>query len=168
MTRFGLGNKAASETKPPQSFAVVLVPLHEETAETYGEIQLTPKDLPFYFGRRRHHNEDYRSRPRGGAIEVDDSKPIQVSRDHCMIDHRDGIVIVVDRGSTLGTIVNRTLLSRKRARFEEALAEGTHRLVLGNRRSRHQFDVIVTYTEAEPPGEGAEIKGKGEGEDPGD
>lgn len=158
MPRIGMGNRSASETKSPQSFAVVLVPLHEETAETYGEIQLTPKDLPFYFGRRRHHNEDYRSRPRGGAIEVDDSKPIQVSRDHCMIDHRDGVVVIVDRGSTLGTIVNRTLLSRKRARFEESLDEGTHRLVLGNRRSRHQFDVTVTYLESDQAGDEAEAE----------
>ncbi len=133
-------------------FVVTLTPLHRETAEVTGVLELGPSQLPFFFGRRRHHNEGASRQPRGEGILIDDTKPIQVSRDHCALDVRDGKVIVVDRGSTLGTIIDKVKLGRKVAVFEFPLEEGKHRLVLGNVRSRHRFDLEVSYAKGEKKG----------------
>ncbi len=126
------------------ALTVILIPLHPETASIHGELTLTGESFPFVFGRRtRHGDRGFRPAPEHG-LQIDDKKPIQVSRDHCAIELRDGRLYLVDRGSTLGTRVGRVQLGRKAARFEAPLPEGTHEVVLGNRRSPHRFRITVS------------------------
>lgn len=123
---------------------VILVPLHPETASIHGELTLTEESFPFVFGRRtRHGDRGFRPPPEHG-LQIDDKKPIQVSRDHCAMELRDGRLFLVDRGSTLGTRVGRVQLGRKAAKFEAPLPEGVHEVVLGNRRSPHRFRITVS------------------------
>ncbi|MCB1232994.1 MAG: FHA domain-containing protein [Verrucomicrobiae bacterium] len=136
---------AEGDDSSSSEFIVTVVPLHRDTAEVVGKLDLGPRDLPFFFGRRRHHNENFKSQPRGEGLLIDDTKPIQVSRDHCALDFRDGELLLVDRGSTLGTVVDKSVLGRKVAVFEKPLTEGKHLLILGNRRSRHRFELTVKF-----------------------
>lgn len=136
----------SEKTSPPTSPGVLVVtlePLHPEAAEIHGTLTLSEKTLPFHFGRRCLHGDGgFRPPPENGLL-IDDRKPIQVSRDHCALELRGGRLILVDRGSTLGTWLDKIQLGRKAARFESEVSEGTHELVLGNRRSPHRFRITV-------------------------
>ena len=73
-------------------------------------------------------------------------QPYHVSRKHCVIeagDNGDGLVLR-DVGSTLGTLVDGVLLSRRRAVFTAPLGVGEHVIRLGGPRSPHCFRVVVS------------------------
>jgi pSer/pThr/pTyr-binding forkhead associated (FHA) protein len=73
-----------------------------------------------------------------------DEKPYQVSRTHCAIELGPrGNVVVSDRGSNLGMLVNDTPVGGRAAARTAVLHPGQNVLVLGTRMSPYQFRVTV-------------------------
>ena len=76
-------------------------------------------------------------------LSVSDSPPYQVSRNHCEIDYGDQGLIVRDRGSTLGTVVNNTAIGADADAFFCPLHEGENLLLLGTESSPYRYLVTV-------------------------
>jgi hypothetical protein len=73
-----------------------------------------------------------------------DTNPFNVSRNHLAIElNMDGDVIVIDRGSHLGTLVNDELLGRSSPSRRAPLNRGNNTLVVGSRDSPYKFRVVV-------------------------
>ncbi len=65
---------------------------------------VTINKFPFKIGRRSYHTSDVLS---SNDLYLEDDPPYNVSRNHFLINLVNNNVYVTDRGSTLGTIVNR-------------------------------------------------------------
>ena len=120
-----------------------LRPVKPETAMQINLVELRESDFPFFLGRQESRAEAVCGQLGGQELKVVDGKPFQVSRNHCSLELRDEGVVVNDRGSTLGTIVDHRSIGRRSGRFMALLRPGDHELVLGNARSEHRFIVTV-------------------------
>lgn len=76
-------------------------------------------------------------------LSISDSRPHQVSRNHCEIDQGEEGLIVRDRGSTLGTTVNNVELGGHADTLSLPLHEGENLILLGNVQSPYRFVVTV-------------------------
>ncbi|MDA2916657.1 response regulator [Nitrospinae bacterium AH_259_B05_G02_I21] len=74
---------------------------------------------------------------------IEDDRPYVVSRNHCAIVYSGKAVSVLDRGSTMGTIVNEENLSRKTKRASSKLTPGVHTLLLGPPSSPYRFSLFI-------------------------
>ncbi|ADE55655.1 cyclic nucleotide-binding domain-containing protein [Coraliomargarita akajimensis] len=72
---------------------------------------------------------------------VDDGKPYNVSRGHCCIEQRGNQVVVRDRFSARGTILNGVKLGKDGDSFIGALNPGENELILGSAKSGVKFIV---------------------------
>ncbi|MBX9622388.1 MAG: FHA domain-containing protein, partial [Gemmataceae bacterium] len=126
----------------PAGWSVVLTPLTPRAARTVPAEGVRLTRLPFRIGRA------------AGAGETDgldlndlwlvDDQPFNVSRNHCEVDlTRDGLV-VRDRGSQLGCVVNGRPIGGKVWDRFAPLAAGENTLTLGPARSGYQFRLTVT------------------------
>jgi hypothetical protein len=75
-----------------------------------------------------------------------DQKPYHVSRNHCeiVVDGED--LLVRDRGSHLGCLVNEKPIGGRAASGSARLDPGENVLVVGSRMSKYQFRVVVSPT----------------------
>jgi pSer/pThr/pTyr-binding forkhead associated (FHA) protein len=98
------------------------------------------RTFPFRIGRKT-------SRATADALSLNDlylpdGEPFQVSRNHCAIDLApDGSYLVLDRGSTLGTVVNGERIGSTVRVFEAPLSAAQNTLVLGNSESPFRFQL---------------------------
>jgi CRP/FNR family transcriptional regulator, cyclic AMP receptor protein len=82
-----------------------------------------------------------------------DSFPFNVSRNHLMIEmNAEGEVMVADRGSHLGTLVNDQLLGRTSPVRHLLLERGSNVVIVGSRESPYQFRVVVEGADRSEPG----------------
>jgi pSer/pThr/pTyr-binding forkhead associated (FHA) protein len=78
---------------------------------------------------------------------IQDSKPFNVSRTHAAIESMgDGSLVVVDRGSHLGTIINGQRIRGNSSPRQVKLLPGQNTLILGSRNSPFQFCLTVGET----------------------
>lgn len=77
-------------------------------------------------------------------LELFDTQPYSVSRNHFLIDRSGKGVIVRDRGSYLGTVVNGEKIGGKRNKGEVELRLGSNTVVAGDSSSSFQFKVTVS------------------------
>jgi hypothetical protein len=77
-----------------------------------------------------------------------DKHPFNVSRNHLAIELSvDGEVMVADRGSHLGTLVNDEVLGRNSHVRHLPMRSGSNVLIVGSRESPYQFRVVVEGAE---------------------
>ncbi len=76
-------------------------------------------------------------------LQLSDTKPFNVSRDHFTIDRVPEGVQVRDRGSYVGTIVNRVQIGGHHHVASVPLAVGENEVVAGSPRSPFRFRVVV-------------------------
>ncbi len=127
-------------------FTMHLRSLYDETASPAPPIDLEIDKLPFLIGRDC-----------GGAespftfndLNLPDKMPFQISRHHCAIEQRGRQILVRDRGSTVGTLVNGQPVGVRYQVVESPLVVGSNELVLGEAMSPHRF--ALTVRAAEPP-----------------
>lgn len=76
-------------------------------------------------------------------LSIPDSQPYHVSRNHCEIDYGEQGLLVRDRGSRLGSIVNNEVVGGPDDTLSVPLQEGENHLVLGSDESPFRFVVTV-------------------------
>lgn len=76
-------------------------------------------------------------------LELDDQQPYTVSRNHFLIDRSDLGVLVRDRGSYLGTVVNGEKIGGRRHNGEVILTPGENVVIAGKPNSTFRFRVHV-------------------------
>jgi hypothetical protein len=121
---------------------VTLHPLTRKAAETLPDDGLAVPQFPFRVGRASEADE-------GEAMDLNDlwlldAKPFNVSRNHLAIDFWSGSQLVVkDRGSLLGTIVNEVRIGGRSHHRTAPLVEGDNVVIVGDPTSPYQFRVEV-------------------------
>ena len=97
--------------------------------------------LPFRIGRRQAgEGADILS---ANDLALRDQYPYQISRNHCAIERIGSELVVRDRGSTLGTILNGQSIGTESEHMVLPLRLGPNQLVLGGEESTFQFTVQV-------------------------
>lgn len=126
----------------PDGWSVVLTPATRRAAESAPAEGLRLTRMPFRLGRAAEARES------GGLdlndLWVNDAPPFMVSRNHCEVDFTRGGLVVRDRGSHLGCVVNgRPIGGRSRDRFAPLVA-GANDLTLGPAGSAFRYTLTVT------------------------
>lgn len=133
----------AVESREGRVFDVVLFGLTPPAAAVFLPAQtLLLARLPFRVGRLPVAGE---AQPlEVNDLQLPDTKPFHVSRSHFAIERVPDGVQVRDRGSYLGTIVNRVQIGGHRQVGITPLAVGENEVVAGGPSSPFRFRVVVT------------------------
>ncbi len=145
------------EPQRPRCSPLTIRPLTVRAARSMSDKVLSVARFPFRIGRAVE-GPDGREADRND-LSIQDSKPFNVSRNHAAIDSmEDGSLVVVDRGSHVGTIVNGQRIRGDSFTRQVKLLPGDNTLVLGSRNSPFQFRLTVgesaelpTYDRQSPP-----------------
>jgi len=98
-------------------------------------------DLPFVVGRRPDDGEE--PPPLEPNLKLDDVAPFRLSRDHFVIEKRDGGYHVRDLRSTLGTIVNGQSIGNHFRTDDALLRAGENEVIAGGVDSPFVFSVYI-------------------------
>lgn len=96
--------------------------------------------FPFKVGRKVKDINDTLS---NNDLYLDDHEPYNVSRNHFAIHSVERKILIVDRGSTLGTIVNGVQIGKGGSICEAELKEGNNELIAGLHDSPFKFIITV-------------------------
>lgn len=125
--------------RPSRPERIVLASTTREAQEALGGQSLEVQTMPFRIGRQDEMGDsDVLSL---NDLYITDTRPYKVSRNHCMLNRIDDELIVIDRGSALGTVVNGKRIGGDRARGRAALAAGENEVILGTGSSPYKFTV---------------------------
>lgn len=83
------------------------------------------------------------STPNNDLYLIEPGTLLNISREHCMIDERDGTYVLVDRGSSCGTIVEGELVGDHRKGGSRRLRDQDV-IIVGTSESRFIFKFVVT------------------------
>jgi CRP/FNR family transcriptional regulator, cyclic AMP receptor protein len=103
-------------------------------------VSCTLGDLPLIVGRGSPAGEGLRLQP---DLKLDDTVPFGLSRNHFMIEKRDGCYYVHDLGSTLGTIVNGEPIGNHFRGDDAALRAEENGVIAGGVDSPFVFSVFI-------------------------
>lgn len=122
-------------------FSLTITPNTRETAKVVPKSGIEIRTFPFRVGRASEHESDA---PLAiNDLGLEDDGPYTVSRTHFSIDQLGGQVVIQDRGSYLGTIVNGRVIGGHQRDGETVLDEGDNEVIVGRQRSPYRFKVIV-------------------------
>lgn len=131
----------------PDSRAVQLFSNHAYLAAKNPWVQrqlhtpLELRDLPFVIGRMPLAGE---GQPALEAdLKLDDAAPFRMSRNHFVIEQRDGAYHVRDLGSTLGTIVNGEPIGNHFRTDDAQLRAGDNEVIAGGMDSPFVFSMYI-------------------------
>ena len=131
------GHVAAVE--PTRQERVMLSGVTREVNDALGGRSVEVRTMPFRIGRQDQMGDsDVLSL---NDLYIVDTKPYSVSRNHCMLSRIDEELVVIDRGSGTGTLVNGKRIGGQRSRGRASLPEGQNEVVLGTESSPYKFSV---------------------------
>jgi hypothetical protein len=126
--------------------------LTPEAKQALGSDTLGLGRFPFRLGRESRIQDNMKdsaeSRRRSGATPNNDlylqenSHFLNVSREHLLIDRREGAFVLVDRGSACGTLVEGTLVGGQRRGGWKQLCSSDV-IIVGTSESRFVFKFLV-------------------------
>jgi hypothetical protein len=121
---------------------VAIYPLTKQAEDSLPAGGLRIPKFPFRIGRA---SEAHEPEPLDlNDMWLIDQHPFNVSRNHLAIElSADGEIMVADRGSHLGTLVNDELVGRSSHVRHAALRNGSNVVIVGSRESPYQFRVVV-------------------------
>lgn len=120
---------------------ITLTPGNKETRKSGAPEILVLDRLPFRIGRRQAgEGADILS---ANDLALRDQYPYQISRNHCAIERIGSELVVRDRGSTLGTILNSQSIGTESEHMVLPLQPGANKLILGGEDSTFQFNIQV-------------------------
>lgn len=115
--------------------------LTAEASQVLNDKEVVIKKFPFKIGRQSHHRHD--DIFVDNDLYINDEIPYNVSKNHLSINYGNRQFYILDRGSSLGTIVNNEHYGGKISNFKAILKRGENRVSLGAKDSPFQFKVIV-------------------------
>jgi CRP/FNR family transcriptional regulator, cyclic AMP receptor protein len=107
--------------------------------QLHGKLGLS--NLPFIVGRGSVARESLP--PLQPDLKLDDTLPFRLSRNHFMIEKRDGSYYVRDLSNTLGTIVNGEPIGQHFRSDETPLRAGENEVIAGGVDSPFAFSVLI-------------------------
>jgi len=120
---------------------ITLTPVTKETRKAGAPEIILLDRLPFRIGRRQGgEGADILS---ANDLSLRDQYPYQISRNHCAIERIGSELVIRDRGSTLGTILNGQPIGTESEHMVLPLQPGANKLVLGAEDSTFQFNIQV-------------------------
>jgi hypothetical protein len=137
----------AGETPATKNMPVVAIyPLSKRSEDSLPPGGFRIPKFPFRIGRA---SEAHEPEPLDlNDMWLTDVNPFNVSRNHLAIELSvDGEVMVADRGSHLGTLVNDKVLGKSSHVRHMALNRGSNTLIVGSRDSPYKFRVVVDSPE---------------------
>lgn len=138
------GGDAPVEPAAGPKLRVTLHPLTRRAAEVLPEGGLELWKFPFRIGRATEADE--REALDLNDLWLLDTKPFQVSRNHMLIDAvGEKKVVLRDRGSYLGTVVNELIIGGPSPTREVELHAGDNVVVVGTIGSPYQFRAYVEW-----------------------
>lgn len=136
--KIGISGTAAEDT----SVKIVRISgMTDKAIEILNKKELIIKKFPFKIGRESSHRYD--------AIFVDndmfieDEMPYNVSKNHLSINFHGNQFYVLDRGSSLGTIVNGKNIGGNISDFKAVLNKGKNTMIIGSETSPYQFKITL-------------------------
>ena len=136
--KIGISDTAAEDT----SVKVVRISgMTDKAIEILNNKELIIKKFPFKIGRESSHRYD--------AIFVDndmfieDEMPYNVSKNHLSINLHGNQFYVLDRGSSLGTIVNGKNIGGNISDYKSVLNKGKNTMIIGSETSPYQFKITL-------------------------
>jgi hypothetical protein len=120
----------------------LLVSLYDKTSWKGASIKVEIARFPFRIGRASESAG--RTPLTSNDLTIPDDKPYQISRNHCIIEQSGDGLILRDRGSTVGTIVNGVAIGTAHEALSAELKLGENLVTFGAVESQHQFQLIVT------------------------
>lgn len=134
-------NEALPDEIIPNDAPVALIARSDALRGWMGETRLPVERLPFVVGRAPISGE---APPlRKPDLCIDDCEPFRLSRNHFMISRDRNRLLVVDLGSTLGTVVNGQAIGQNFMRDTALLRRGDNHLIAGGWGSPFDFTVSV-------------------------
>ncbi len=134
------GSAAFPTPTPSAAIRATIRPANPEAAARCPAPEIVVDRFPFRIGRAS-------ASPHGvvaaNNLSLRDQPPFHISRSHCSIDLEGGRVLVRDRASTLGTIVNGEAVGMDAGVLDAPLHPGDNELVLGENESPFRFIVSV-------------------------
>jgi CRP/FNR family transcriptional regulator, cyclic AMP receptor protein len=109
--------------------------------------KLELSDLPFVVGRGAVAREGLP--PLSPDLKLDDTVPFRLSRNHFMIEKRDGSYYVRDLCSTLGTIVNGEPIGENFRSDDAPLVAGDNEVIAGGVDSPFVFSVLIALSSSD-------------------
>lgn len=109
--------------------------------DTPVQLDLEVPSLPFRIGRA--YADTNAALFARNELSIADSQPYQVSRNHCEIDLGEHGLVVRDRGSRVGTVVNNVSIGSHAEAFSAPLHDGENLLLLGNDESPFRFVITA-------------------------
>ena len=127
--------------KASQPERVKILPLTDAMAKVLPADGLFVERLPFRVGRAA----DGKARDPLGLndLALSDEVPYHVSRNHLALERNAQHLVVRDRGSFLGTLVNGVHIGGRHRGAEAVLVEGENEIALGSADSPFRFRVIL-------------------------
>lgn len=135
--------ESAMATQPPFEPSQDLAgPVRIQSKEPFvdgdGPVDIVIRKFPFRIGRMSLCNVLVEN-----ELHIEDDRPYNVSRGHCAIERRGETLLVRDRGSMVGTVVNGTAIGTDFDSFVAELKPGTNSLILGNTEAKFHFTLEV-------------------------
>jgi len=137
----------------------ILMPLTKEAAESMVKTScqkdvLPITNFPFKIGRESRLGENEKglflkfrlkktdSKPNNDIYLIDNSKHLQISKEHFQIEKTNNFFLLKDRGSTMGTTINGITYGGKQEEFEQVLNDGDI-IRIGSKDSEYKFQFIT-------------------------
>jgi CRP-like cAMP-binding protein len=126
---------------PPHPISVRLRGLTEKATQALGGEEIEIRTFPFNIGRLSHlKSADILD---NNHLSLEEDRAFWISLNHCAIMHSGDSIMVVDRGSRFGTIVNDDLLGSMSKQAWVKLSPGVHILVVGPKDGIYRFSLTV-------------------------
>ena len=120
---------------------VVLAGLSEEAKRALKGQKMVITKFPFMIGRESH--DLYTDVLSYNDLHLEDGAPFNVSRNHFSINQTGGQVLILDRGSRLGTIVDGQPIGANLPDTKVILDPGEHTIVAGSQNSPFSFELTI-------------------------
>jgi len=137
-----LTTKPTSAPKAETSCVITIEGASAQARDALGGGPVEITQFPFRVGRYSEYaEEDVFGH---NDLMMEDEMPYQVSRNHFAIDWIEDGISIVDRGSRLGTIVNKKRIGGEEGMHMARLKEGENRVIVGTLKSPFRFIVTMS------------------------
>jgi len=137
----GLDSPVVKQTAAPcTSRRIKLIPLTVMSELALPAEGRVIEHFPLRVGRESPKGK---SRLSVNDVGLTDTEPFNVSREHFAIDREGDALVVYDRGSYLGTIVNGSQIGGHRKAGSAPLRAGTNEIIAGSKDSPFRFSVVT-------------------------